>query len=154
MRVDASTIPEYFEAAGDRESDLREIDRIITQAAPDLKRQLFVGPSITMIGYGEMTWERPSGSGVWPLLGVALQKHYFAVYVAATRDGVMLAEHYSDRLGKTNNGKSCIRFRRVSDIDETEFANAVTDAVAWAEVQEERFGRNCAVPLLDGTGTE
>lgn len=149
MKLEASSIDEYFAAAGDREDDLRRVDEVISETAPGLKRQLFAGPSITMIGYGEMTWERASGSGVWPLIGMAAQKHYIALYVAAVKDGETLASHYEKRLGKTNNGKNCIRFRRMSDIDPVELANAVRDAVAWAEVQEEEFGRNCATPVRD-----
>lgn len=147
MRLEAATIEEYFRAAGEREDDLRAVDRIIRSTAPELKRQLFAGPSITMIGYGEMSWERPSGSGVWPLIGLAAQKHHIALYVAAVKDEKTLAGHHSDRLGRTNNGKNCIRFRHIDDIDTTGLANAVADAVTWAEVQEEQFGRKCAVPV-------
>jgi hypothetical protein len=147
MRVDATTIEEYFALAGDREADLRAVDRIIGEAAPDLERTLFAGPSITMIGYGSMEWGRPSGSGAWPVIGVALQKQYISLYVAATKDGEMLAEHYANRLGRTSNGKSCIRFRRLDDVDADELANAMADAASWAEAQEERFGRDCARPI-------
>jgi hypothetical protein len=147
MRLDATTIEEYFALAGDREADLRAVDRIIGEAAPGLERTLFVGPSITMIGYGSMEWTRSSGSGVWPVIGMALQKQYISLYVAAVKDGQMLAEHYTDRLGKTSNGKSCIRFRRLDDVDADELANAMADADSWAEAQEERFGRDCARPI-------
>jgi Domain of unknown function (DU1801) len=147
MRLDASTIDEYLAAADEREADLRAIDALVVDTAPDLERQLFAGPSITMIGYGAMSWERPSGSGVWPLIGLALQKQYISMYVAAVKDGQTLASAYADRLGKTANGKNCIRFRRIADIDTDELANAVRDAVAWSAVQEERFGRNCAAPV-------
>ena len=147
MKLEADTIEEYFAAAGDREGDLRRVDEVITGAAPGLKRRLFSGPSITMIGYGEMDWERKSGSGVWPLIGMAAQKHYIALYVAAVKDGETLASHYEERLGRTNNGKNCIRFKRMSDIDAGELANAVRDAVTWLEVQQETFGRNCATPV-------
>lgn len=147
MKLEASTIEEYFEAAGDRSYDLREIDRVITETAPGLKRQLFEGPSITMIGYGEMEWERASDSGVWPLIGVAAQEHHISVYVAALKNGVTLAEHYQDRLGKTHNGKNCIRFRRVDAIDLEIFAEAVRDAVEWGERQQELFLRRCARPV-------
>lgn len=150
MKLEAGSVEEYFEAAQDRGDDLRAVDRVIRGAAPELKRQLFTGPSITMIGYGEMSWERPSGSGVWPLIGMAAQKQYISLYVAAVKDGETLADHYRDCLGRTNNGKNCIRFRRMSDIDPEELANAVRDAVAWAKAQEEMFGRNCAAPVGDG----
>lgn len=149
MKLDADTIEGYFRAAGEREADLRRVDEVIRGAAPELKRQLFSGPSITMIGYGEMSWERPSGSGVWPLIGMAAQKQYISLYVAATKDGQMLAERYQERLGKTSNGKACIRFRKVDDIDTDELAKAVAEAVSWAEVQEAEFGRNCAEPVTE-----
>jgi Domain of unknown function (DU1801) len=147
MRLEAGTIEEYFRAAGERGDDLRSVDRIITSTAPQLRRQLFSGPSITMVGYGEMAWERKSGSGVWPLIGMAVQKHYIALYVAAVKDGETLAQRYQDRLGRTNNGKNCIRFRGMSDIEPDELANAIRDAVDWAEEQEVVFGRNCAAPV-------
>lgn len=147
MKIEASTIEEYFTAAGELGNDLRAIDDVIVATAPGLKRQLFSGPSITMIGYGEMSWERSSGSGVWPLIGIAAQKHHISVYVAAIKNGVTLAEHYQDRLGKTHNGKNCIRFAAVDVIDLDVFAEAVVDAVEWAEHQEEMFGRSCARPI-------
>jgi hypothetical protein len=147
MKIEAATIEEYFAASGDLGDDLREIDRVITETAPGLKRQLFAGPSITMLGYGEMAWERPSGSGVRPLIGVAAQEHHISVYVAAVEDGVTLAEHYQGRLGKTNNGENCIRFGGVDVIDVDVFAEAVRDAVEWADLQEELFGRTCARPV-------
>jgi hypothetical protein len=93
MRVDATTIEECFALAGDREADLRAVDRIIGEAAPDLERTPFAGPSITMIGYGPTGWGRPSGSGPWPVIGMALQQQYVSLYVAAVKDGRMLAEN-------------------------------------------------------------
>jgi hypothetical protein len=132
MRIAARTIPEYFEAVEPRRrADLEAVDGAIVAAAPTLSRWLFVGPSITMLGYGELDWVGASGSGVWPLIGLASQKRYLSVYVAAERDGVTLAEYYRDRLGKTDNGRSCIRFRRASDIDLDVLAQAVRDAVSW-----------------------
>lgn len=147
MKLEASTIEEYFDVAGERGDDLRHVDRIIIKTAPALKRQLFTGPSIAMIRYGEMDCERKSGSGVWPLIGMAAQKQHIGLYIAAVKDGETPASHYERRLGKTNNGRNCIRFRRMADIDPEELANPVRDAVAWAEVQDEKSGRNCATPM-------
>lgn len=140
MRLDATTIEELFAAADGREDDLREIDRIIVENAPAWKRELFAGPSITMIGYGEMSWADTSGADAWPVIGLTAQKRHIALYVAAERDGVTLAELYRDRLGRTNNGKGCIRFTRLANIDPDQLAQAVRDAVAWAEQQERELG--------------
>jgi len=146
MKIEANSIEELFVLSGDKELDLRALDQLIVEAAPELKRQLFTGSSITMIGYGEMDWQHKSSSGVWPLISVAPQKNNISIYVAAEKDGVPLPKIYEKRLGKVNNGKNCIRFRKFSDIDQDELKNAVRDAIAWAEVQETQFGRNCAVP--------
>ena len=150
MKVDANTIEELFTASGAQESDMHEIDNLIVETALELKRQLFSGPSITMLGYGEMTWENKSSGGVWPLIGVAPQKGNISIYVAAERDGIPLAQIYNkQRLGKVNNGKNCIRFKRLADVNLEEFRNAVLDAIEWSKVQERMYGRNCAQPISE-----
>ncbi len=147
MKVSASTIEEFFTISGEREADLREVDRLIVQSAPQLTRQLFAGASITMLGYGEMTWQNKSSSGVWPLIGMAPQKRYISLYVAAEKDGAPLATLYKKRLGKTHNGKNCIRFKKLADISPDELQNAIRDAVLWSQEQERIYGRNCAQPV-------
>jgi hypothetical protein len=105
-----------------------------------------------MVGYGEMTWARPSGSGTWPVIGIAQQRHGISLYVAAVRDGVMLAEHYRSRLGRTDHGHACIRFRTLADVDVAALRAAIRDAADWSAVQEERFGRACAQPVDPSDG--
>lgn len=147
MKIEASTIEELFVKSGAKEADLRAVDRLIVEAAPQLRRQLFAGPSITMIGYGEMDWQNKSGSGVWPLIGMAPQQNHISLYVAAEKEGVPLAIIYQDRLGKTNNGKNCIRFRKLADVSADELQQAVQDAVARSAEQQREYGRNYAQPV-------
>ena len=150
MKINANTIEELFSASGKQEADLREIDQLIVQTAPELKRQLFSGPSITMLGYGEMTWMNKSSSGVWPLISVAPQKGNISIYIAAEKDGTPLAQIYDkQRLGKVNNGKNCIRFKKLADVNVDELRNAVLDAIEWSKVQERMYGRNCAQPVSE-----
>ncbi|MDJ0771381.1 MAG: DUF1801 domain-containing protein [Ilumatobacter sp.] len=132
MKIDTDTIDGLFAAAGDREADLREIDRLVTEAAPELDRRLFRSPSITMIGYGEVPGDHATEPGWWPVVGLTVQKRHLALYVSAERDGVTIAEHYRDRLGRTSNGKSCIRFSRAANVDAEQLTAAVRDAVAWS----------------------
>ena len=47
-----------------------------------------------------------------PLVGLASQKHYLALYVCP---GDVLAE-FRARFGKLNCGKGCIRFRKLEDL--------------------------------------
>jgi hypothetical protein len=52
------------------------------------------------------------------LVAVASNKNYISLYVtAADPDGGYLAERYQDQLPKASIGKSCIRFKRLGDLD-------------------------------------
>jgi hypothetical protein len=147
MKIEAGTIDELIEKAGPRADSLRRLDAVIVATAPDLERRLFSGPSITMIGYGELIWENMSSSGVWPLIAVAPQKHQISMYVAAEVDGTPLVQVYGDRLGRTSNGRTCVRFRRFEDLEESALVSFIRDAVAAAAVQQRIYGRNCARPV-------
>lgn len=147
MKIDAATIDELIEKSGPRAESLRRLDAVIVATAPDLERRLFKGPSITMIGYGELMWENMSSSGVWPLIAVAPQKHQISMYVAAEVKGIPLVQVYGDRLGHTNNGKNCVRFKKFADLDESELTSFIKAAVAAAAVQKTIYGRNCARPV-------
>ena len=57
MKIEANSIEETFKDSGNKENDLRKLDKIIIETSPQLKRQFFAGKSITMIGYGEMSWK-------------------------------------------------------------------------------------------------
>ncbi len=147
MKIDAATIDELMEKSGSRADSIRQLDALIVATAPDLQRRLFSGPSITMIGYGELIWENMSSSGVWPLIAVAPQKHQISMYVAAEVNGTPLIEVFGERLGRTNNGKNCVRFRKFEDLDSAEFVAFIKDAVAAAAVQSQIYGRDCARPV-------
>jgi hypothetical protein len=88
-----------------------------------------------------------SSSGVWPLIAIAPQKHRISMYVAAEVDGTPLVQLYGGRLGRTDNGKNCVRFRKFEDLDETALSAFLADAVAAADVQTRIYGRNCARPV-------
>ena len=133
MKIEAATIDELIQKSGPRAESLRRLDALIVATAPDLTRRLFSGPSITMIGYGELIWENMSASGVWPLLAVAPQKHQISLYVAAEVNGKPLVQIHGGRLGRTNNGKYCIRFKRLSDVDQRVLAKIIKENVAAAK---------------------
>ena len=73
-----------------------------------------------MIGYGRYHFRYASGrEGDWCLLGLASHKRYMSLYVTAEDGkGGYLAEAYRDRLSKADIGKSCVRFRRLEDLDQ------------------------------------
>jgi len=120
MKVDASTREEYFAAAGDREPALRELDAIIQGAAPHLKPTYLKTDYMTMLGYGMMPYKTKSMKepGEWPLIALAYQKNHMSMYVCAVeKDGSYIAENLEPQLGKVSCGKSCIRFKKLEDLN-------------------------------------
>lgn len=118
MKILAKTIDEYFAATGERGPDLRQLHELIKKEVPELKAYLFDGMSISMIGYGSMHYRTKSGlENDWPVIGLANQKNYISLYICLVKDGEYLAETYSTKLGKVNCGKSCIRFKKASDLN-------------------------------------
>jgi len=146
-KIQARTIDELIEKSGPHAPALRELDALIVAAAPELERRLFSGPSITMIGYGELVWRNMSSSGVWPVIAVALQKHQVSMYVAAEWGGVPLVQNYVGRLGRADFGKNCVRFKRFEGLDRAALTALVREAVAAAAVQSRMYGRDCARPV-------
>lgn len=118
MKVEATTIEEFFKATGERESALRALDSLIRTTAPLLKPQLHTGMSITMMGYGVFNYKSKSGrEGTWPIVAIAPQKNYMSLYICAVTNGKYMAEIYQDKLGKVSCGKSCIRFKKIEDLN-------------------------------------
>jgi hypothetical protein len=119
VNVQAKTREEYFHLAGERESALRELDTIIQKAAPHLKPLLHGGMSGMWLAYGMQPYKTKSMKEMseWPVIALANQKNYISLYVMAVEDGSYLAEKYQDELGRVSVGKSCIRFKKLDDLN-------------------------------------
>lgn len=143
MKVDAKTFEEYFALAGEREPTLRAVDKLIKQAAPNLKPVLYqnMGGGAAL-GYGMIPYQSKSMKtpSEWPLIGLANQKHYMAIYVCAVIDGTYVAEKNADRLGKVNVGKSCIRFKRLEDLNQDVIKEIISDVAKRYDEGEKLFG--------------
>ena len=109
----------FFATAGQYEDDLRQLDTLIREAAPHLAPTVVEGMFGKMLGYGLVPYQTKSMKepGEWPLLAIAAQKNYISIYACVVIDGQYIAEKYESQLGKVNCGKSCIRFKRLSDIN-------------------------------------
>lgn len=119
MKIEAKNVEDYLSKAGKYESDLREVDKVIRKTAPHLEPVLTSGMASTMIGYGNMPYQAKSSkvAGEWPLVLLAAQKNYMALYLCATNDGQYVAEKYQSQLGKVSVGKSCVRFKKLEDLN-------------------------------------
>jgi uncharacterized protein YdhG (YjbR/CyaY superfamily) len=113
--VPAKTTKEYMaNLSDDRRYILEELDKIIIKTAPSLKKKF----AYNMPGYGEFNYKNNRKEQLtWPVISVASQKNYVSIYVCALEGGEYVAEKYKDSLGKVSVGKSCIRFKKLDDLN-------------------------------------
>lgn len=118
-----------------RRSQINQLHRFIRKTVPELEPYIQNG----MLGYGSYHYKYASGrEGDWCLIGLASQKNYISIYVCATVDGGYLAEKYRARFPKASIGKSCIRFRKLEDIDFDAIKELLLEAAAASSVDRQR----------------
>lgn len=97
-----------------RKSDIQKLHDLIVKTVPSLKPFMIAG----MIGYGKYQYKSKSGrAGDWCTVALASQKNYISVYICTVKGDTYLPELYKEKLGKVSIGKSCIRFKKIEDID-------------------------------------
>lgn len=113
--VKAKTAKEYFAALPkERREPMAFLDAFIRKAVPRLKPVF----SYNMPGYGAFQYRNSKKEVLdWPVIALASQKNYISIYVCAVVDGKYIAETYKKELGKVSVGKSCIRFKKVEDLN-------------------------------------
>ncbi|HXH87225.1 MAG TPA: DUF1801 domain-containing protein [Gaiellaceae bacterium] len=110
-----------------RRGQVRELHELICAMAPTLTPQVVSG----MIGYGSYHYVYASGrEGEWPILAIASRKAYISLYACAATDGLYVAEEYRERLPKAVIGKSCVRFKRLDDLDRDVLAELIRRTAA------------------------
>jgi hypothetical protein len=111
----AKTPEEYITMIDEpRRSEIQKIHEFIQKTVPDLKPHILYG----MIGYGSYHYKSKSGRvGEWSVISLASQKNYISVYACGVVDGKYVAEKHKNELKPASVGKSCIRYKKLSDID-------------------------------------
>lgn len=113
--VGAKDDSDYINSLVDERKEIIEsLDKLIKDAVPDLKRWF----AYNMLGYGKFAYKNYKKEDVdWPIIALASQKNYISLYVCCVVDGGYLAEKHKDKLGKVSVGKSCIRFKKLEDLN-------------------------------------
>src|SRR5262249_34534593 len=127
-RVTADSLASYLDFDPVRKSDLVSLNDLIHRAAPNLGRYFHkgtpagqAGMRMKMIGYGRFRYAIKSGSTTdWPVVGVALQKNYISIYVAATKAGAPIVMSYAGRLGELRSGRNNFSFEKFADLKTAE----------------------------------
>jgi hypothetical protein len=121
MKLEANNIEDFFAACREREPVMRELEKFISNQLSE-QPILFSGMgSVNLLAWRLIDYKPKSASKSeptrkWPMIAIALQKNYLALYICATKNGKYLTEYYQDKLGKVNCGKSCIRFKKLEDL--------------------------------------
>lgn len=113
--VKARSIKEYFDALPDDRREIMEfLNNFIMRNAPGLKPNFLYN----MPGYGSFEYKNNKKEILnWPTIAIASQKNYISLYICAVNKDGYIAEQYKNDLGKVSVGKSCIRFKKISDLN-------------------------------------
>jgi hypothetical protein len=127
MTTAAKTPEQYIDELEEpRRGDIRRLHGLIRKIVPKLEPYMEYG----MIGYGRFHYRYASGrEGDTCTIGLASNKRSISLHLIATdAEGNYLAELYRDRLPKADIGKSCVRFKRLDDLDERVLREMIREA--------------------------
>ncbi len=112
---DAKSVKEYLlMVPADRRKDIDFLHDFIQKAVPKLKPYF----ASNMIGYGSFYYlDSKKQKKDWPIISLANQKNYITIYVCTIVEDKAAAEKYKKELGKLTKGISCIRFKKIEEIN-------------------------------------
>jgi uncharacterized protein YdhG (YjbR/CyaY superfamily) len=113
--VKAKSVKEYFDMLSkERREPMEFLHKFIQKTAPKLKPNFLYN----MPGYGSFKYKNYKKEVLdWPIIALASQKNYISLYVCAVDSGEYIAEKYKKELGRVSVGKSCIRFKKLEDLN-------------------------------------
>jgi hypothetical protein len=114
-QLDVSTPKEYLAALEEpRRSQVAKLDKLVRKSAPKLKPFIHSG----MLAFGPCHYKYASGrEGDWFRIGIASNASYISLYACAADERGYVAERYKAQLPKAKIGKSCVRFKKLEDLD-------------------------------------
>lgn len=111
----ATSVGEYLSLVpADRKKEIDFLHNFIQKAVPKLKPHY----ASNMIGYGSFYYlDSKKQKRDWPIIALANQKNYVTIYVCAMIKDKAAIEKYKKDLGKLTTGLSCIRFKKIEEIN-------------------------------------
>lgn len=121
--VNATSVSEYIGGLDpERKKTIEFLHDLIQKTAPSLKPHF----AYNMLGYGSFKYQNYKKEIVdWPTIALASQKNYISLYVCSIDKGEYVAEKHKDKLGKVSVGKSCIRFKKIDDLNLKELEKVI-----------------------------
>ncbi len=124
--VKAKTVQEYLNMLPpSRREAVDFLNSFIQEKTPSLKLHF----AYNMLGYGSFKYKNYKKEIIdWPTISLASQKNYISIYVCSLENGEYVAEKYKKELGNVSVGKSCIRFKKIDDLNLKEFEKIIKKA--------------------------
>ena len=95
-------------------AELLKLHALVRETVPELKPSVASGG----VGYGPYHYKYASGrEGDSFIVALAPHRNSISLYVTGYANGQYLAESYASKLGMADCGKSCVRFRRLEDLN-------------------------------------
>jgi Domain of unknown function (DU1801) len=113
-----------------RRKQVRGLHDLIRKTLPHLEPRVRSG----MIGYGTYHYRYASGrEGDSFVIGLASNKRYISLYVCGADPEGYVAERYRSKLPNADIGKSCVRLKRLDDVDSTVLAELIAQGARACE---------------------
>jgi hypothetical protein len=126
-QLKVSTPEEYIGKLEEpRRTDVAALDALIRKTTPKLEPFIFSG----MLGYGPYRYKYASGrEGDGARIALSSNADYISLYIASADGICYVAEQYKEALPKAKIGKSCVRFKRLADLDQVALKKLLREAV-------------------------
>lgn len=143
-QLKARTPAEYIAQLQEpRKGDIAALDALIRKHAPALEPHIYSG----MLGYGPFDYRYGTGrAGTAARIALASNAAYISLYALAADERGYVAERFKARLPKASIGKSCVRFKRVSDLDPAAVAELIEVTARTGYGLEERRASKKTAP--------
>jgi hypothetical protein len=115
----ASTPKEYIAALPEpRRTEVAKLDKLIRKLAPELKPFIHAG----LLAFGPIHYTYATGrEGDWFKIGISTRTSTDAgsisLYACASDERGYVAERYKGKFPKAKVGRSCVRFKKLEDLD-------------------------------------
>ncbi len=96
-----------------KRSEINQLRSLIQEVLPEFEPCMISG----FIGFGQFHYKGKSCEGEWFRVGLSANKTGISIYICAGDANGYFPEQARDRIGKASVGRSCIRFKKLSDIN-------------------------------------
>lgn len=124
----ATSVESYLAALlPERKEPILFLHKFIQKTVPALKPHF----AYNMLGYGSFKYHNYQKKIIdWPIIALASQKNYMSLYICALNKGKYIAETHKEQLGNVSVGKSCIRFKKIEDLNLDTLKKVLKEAAA------------------------